>query len=118
MAGWLQNTSKTHPAIVSPSELAAAIASSNSNSTNAAQRWAALAPGLLQLAAKAAVMLVLSVLAGLLLPAADKAALLKDQGGQLATPCGGSRCVRHACPWHVQPISSLQTGHQTVCFAL
>jgi hypothetical protein len=77
----LRETSRTQPSIISPAELTAAGAAPNGATTP--QRLAVLAPALLRLAGKAAVLLVVSVLAGLLMPGdedADRDRLLRDPG--------------------------------------
>jgi hypothetical protein len=82
---WLADLASTQPAILSQKELAAAITTSSSTSrapdgSNTPQQLAELAPALLRVAGKAAVLLVVSVLAGLLMPDAEVDALLKDPG--------------------------------------
>lgn len=93
--GWLQCTSQQLPSILSPQQLAAAErkaeSSSSSSSTDRGIDWrsaqclASLAPELLHIVGKAAVLTVVSVLAELLMPLdsqqQQRQELLRDEGG-------------------------------------
>lgn len=88
--GSIQTWLTAHPDVVNPDELRAALQLSAAASSSADAQLVVLAPRLLRLVGKAAVLLVMSVLARLLMPDdANRQRLLTDPGDCLPACCLG-----------------------------